>query len=189
MMISLKIGSHLTHTPFQSIFRYERGKSASTEDVTLDQIRANSSDSDDDEPMEWRRVSKIRRSLQYPKSTPKISTRPTDLPENLVNISKIKRDFENGFSSNFLKPPNLELGSPGSDSNNRNECKIESTSKNVKKASFITADSLRDIRGKLKRLSDESLYKDDILSSPVESINSNNSINVNINPGPVFQTK
>lgn len=130
--------------------------------------------------MEWRRVSKIRRSLQYPKSTPKFSTRPTDLPVNTVNISKIKRDFENGFSSSFLKPPNLELASPGSDNNNRHECRSESNGKSVKKASFITADSLRDIRGKLKRLSDESLYKDDILASPVESINSNNSINVNI---------
>lgn len=140
----------------------------------MDQLRANSSDSDDDEPMEWRRVSKIRRSLQYPKSTPKFSTRPTDLPVNLVNISKIKRDFENGFSSSFLKPPSLELASPGSD--NRNE----SSPKSVKKASFITADSLRDIRGKLKRLSDESLYKDDILASPVESVTSNNSINVNM---------
>lgn len=125
--------------------------------------------------MEWRRVSKIRRSLQYPKATPKFSTRPTDLPENLVNISKIKRDFENGFRSSFLKPSSLELASsPGSDQDNR----IESSCKSVKKASFITADSLRDIRGKLKRLSDESLYKDDILASPVESISSNNSINV-----------
>lgn len=149
--------------------------------MTLDQLRANSSDSDDDEPMEWRRVSKIRRSLQYPKSTPKFSTRPTDLPLNSVNISKIKRDFENGFRSSFLKPSNLEMGSPGNDNNNRNECRSESSSsscKSVKKASFITADSLRDIRGKLKRLSDESLYKDEILASPVESINSNNSINV-----------
>lgn len=124
--------------------------------------------------MEWRRVSKIRRSLQYPKSTPKFSTRPTDLPANLVNISKIKRDFENCFSSNFLKPSSLELASPS------NDCRNESSCKSVKKASFITADSLRDIRGKLKRLSDESLYKDDILASPVESINSNNSINVSI---------
>ncbi|KAJ6646459.1 hypothetical protein Bhyg_01670 [Pseudolycoriella hygida] len=160
---------------------YERGRSASTEDVTLDHLRANSSDSDDDEPMEWRRVSKIRRSLQHPKSAPKFSTRPTDLPKNLVNISKIKRDFENGFSSSFLKPINLELGSPGSDSNSQCEGKSESSCKSVKKASFITADSLRDIRGKLKRLSDESLYKDDILASPAESSNSNTSINDAIN--------
>lgn len=122
-------------------------------------------------------MSKIRRSLQYPKTTPKFSTRPTDLPENLVNISKIKRDFENGFRSSFLKPSSLELASsPGSDQDNR----IESSCKSVKKASFITADSLRDIRGKLKRLSDESLYKDDILASPVESMSSNNSINVSL---------
>ncbi|XP_037050568.1 uncharacterized protein LOC119084610 isoform X1 [Bradysia coprophila] len=152
----------------KSPFGYERGRSASTEDVTLEQLRANSSDSDDDEPMEWRRVSKIRRSLQYPKSMPKLSTRPTDLPANLVNISKIKRDFESGFSSGFLKPTQLKLSSPSSDDGNETNCK------SVKKASFITADSLRDIRGKLKRLSDESLYKDDILASPVESINSIN---------------
>lgn len=156
--------------------RYERGRSASIEDVTSEHLRANSSDSDDDEPMEWRRVSKIRRSLQYPKSTPKFSTRPTDLPENLVNISKIKQDFENGFGKSFFKPLNMEVESPGSDT--RSET-TSSSGKSVKKASFITADSLRDIRGKLKRLSDESLYKDDILASPVESITSNSSsINV-----------
>lgn len=178
-----KIRYEVGATPLLYLFyftiRYERGRSASTEDVTLDQLCTNSSDSDDDEPMQWRRVSKIRRSLQYPKSTPKQNTRPTDLPENLVNISKIKKEFENGFGSNFLKPPNFDLSSP--DHKYQNECKSETSNKNVKKASFITADSLRDIRGKLKRLSDESLYKDDILASPVESNNSNNSINVNIN--------
>lgn len=33
-----------------------------------------------------------------------------------------------------------------------------------KKTTFITAESLKEVRGKLRRLSDESLYKDDILS-------------------------
>lgn len=40
----------------------------------------------------------------------------------------------------------------------------KSDSKQTKKASFITAESLKEVRGKLRRLSDESLYKDDILS-------------------------
>lgn len=54
---------------------------------------------EDDDPIEWRRVSKIRRSLQYPKaSAPRYSSRPTDLPE--VNISKIKKDLEIGHRLN-----------------------------------------------------------------------------------------
>lgn len=65
-----------------------RGKSVSNEDLA----------DDDPEPCEWKRVSKIRRSLQYPKVTSpaKYSSRPLDLPENLVSVSRIRQELENG---------------------------------------------------------------------------------------------
>lgn len=84
---------------------YERGRSASTEDIVSTVYDNCYNDDDNDGPIEWKRVSKIRRSLQYPKErAPKYSSRPTDLPENLVSISQIKKDLEFGYrngNSNF----------------------------------------------------------------------------------------
>lgn len=42
-----------------------RGKSISTEDLKTE----DNFDNDLDEPIEWKRVSKIRRSLQFPRTT------------------------------------------------------------------------------------------------------------------------
>lgn len=65
----------------------------------------NSIDNDDDdfEPCEWRRISKLRRSLQLPSTSHssirhsnKFCSRPLDLPENLVSVSKIRQELENG---------------------------------------------------------------------------------------------
>lgn len=64
-------------------------------------------DNDDIEPCEWRRISKLRRSLQLPSSSNnsssssirnalKFGSRPLDLPENLVSVSKIREELENG---------------------------------------------------------------------------------------------
>lgn len=47
------------------------------------------------------------------------------------------------------------------------------TTKVKKAATFLTSDSLKEIRNKLRRLSDESLYKDDILISGASSTSSN----------------
>lgn len=48
------------------------------------------------ESTDWRRVSKLRRSLQFPKiASTKINSRPLDLPENSVNVAKIRSEFEN----------------------------------------------------------------------------------------------
>lgn len=81
---------------FIFIRNFIRGKSNSTEDLSAERDENNFDD--DVEPVEWRRVSKIRRSLQYPKtSTPRNSySRPPDLPENSVSVLKIKQELENG---------------------------------------------------------------------------------------------
>lgn len=150
---------------------YDRGKSASTEDLSINYDN-DQSDNDDTGPMEWRRVSKIRRSLQYPKAeAPRYGSRPKDLPENLVNISQIKRELQIGHrlnspTSSFAKRNSIERNSVTSTQEFFAAANDPETKQIVKKASLINADSLQGIRNKLKRLSDESLYKDDMVTTP-----------------------
>jgi hypothetical protein len=75
---------------------FVRGKSVSIEDLSADRNELNFDD--DVEPSEWKRVSKIRRSLQFPRSTAQkvANTRPADLPENSVSVWKLKQEIENG---------------------------------------------------------------------------------------------
>lgn len=160
---------------------YDRGKSASTEDLS---ISYDNDQSDNDVgPMEWRRVSKIRRSLQYPKAeAPRFGSRPKDLPENLVNISQIKRELQIGHrlnspTSSFVKRNSLEHNSVISTQEFFAAASDPETKQFVKKASLINADSLQGIRNKLKRLSDESLYKDDMVITP-ENPETNMKVNI-----------
>ncbi|XP_049531735.1 mucin-19 isoform X2 [Anopheles darlingi] len=153
-----------------------RGKSVSIEDLSTERDESNFDD--DVEPTQWKRVSKIRRSLQFPrKTTPRTSTRPVDLPENSVSVSRICQELENGRRlntamrnnhidfvalDNILKsvtdqPPMVGDGASGSSGG-----KPETSPKSPPKASFLTAESLREIRGRLRRLSNECLYRDDM---------------------------
>lgn len=149
---------------------YDRGKSASTEDLSINYDNAQSDN--DSGPMEWRRVSKIRRSLQYPKAeAPRYGSRPKDLPEHLVNISQIKRELQIGHrlnspTSSFVKRNSLEHSYVTSTQEVLAAASDPETKQIVKKTSLINADSLQGIRNKLKRLSDESLYKDDMVTTP-----------------------
>ncbi|XP_055385700.1 probable serine/threonine-protein kinase DDB_G0282963 isoform X2 [Condylostylus longicornis] len=157
-----------------SDFNFERSRSASTDDLSIDWDEHNQAETD--ETCEWRRVSKIRRSFQFPKtnSPPKSSpfTRPTDLPENCVSVSRIREELEKGrrlnvaMSHNIVDLQAMENILNGSNINDYDQ----DSSKSLKKSpSFLTAESLKEIRGKLKKLSDESLYKDDFVTS--QSIN------------------
>ncbi|GAB0095445.1 hypothetical protein DMENIID0001_108320 [Sergentomyia squamirostris] len=133
-----------------------RGKSVSNEDLA----------DDDPEPCEWKRVSKIRRSLQYPKVTSpaKYSSRPLDLPENLVSVSRLRQELENGRRLDLaMRNNHVDLAALDSILKGAPDPDHKSETKTTKKATFITAESLKEIRGKLRKLSDESLYKDDIL--------------------------
>uniref|UniRef100_A0A182JMF1 Uncharacterized protein n=1 Tax=Anopheles atroparvus TaxID=41427 RepID=A0A182JMF1_ANOAO len=158
-----------------------RGKSISIEDLSTERDESNFDD--DVEPTQWKRVSKIRRSLQFPrKTTPRTGTRPIDLPENSVSVSRICQELENGRRlntamrnnhidfvalDNILKSVTEQPAT--STSNSLPPLKPESSplkSASPSKTSFLTAESLREIRGRLRRLSNESLYRDDM--SPAE---------------------
>ncbi|XP_065080825.1 mucin-2 isoform X3 [Ochlerotatus camptorhynchus] len=146
-----------------------RGKSVSIEDLSTERDETNFDD--DVEPTQWKRVSKIRRSLQFPRKTaPKISTRPADLPENSVSVQKIRQELENGRRLNtamrnnhidFVALDNI-LNSVSETPSPKMEAPRTPTTPKPNAASFLTAESLKEIRGKLRRLSNESLYRDDM---------------------------
>ncbi|XP_055644531.1 serine-rich adhesin for platelets [Toxorhynchites rutilus septentrionalis] len=145
-----------------------RGKSISIEDLTTERDEANFDD--DVEPTQWKRVSKIRRSLQFPRKTaPKVSTRPADLPENSVSVSKIRQELENGRRLNtamrnnhidFVALDNILKSVSDSSVSKTDTSRTPTTPKTT--STFLTAESLKEIRGKLRRLSNESLYRDDM---------------------------
>uniref|UniRef100_A0A4Y0ATE0 Uncharacterized protein n=1 Tax=Anopheles funestus TaxID=62324 RepID=A0A4Y0ATE0_ANOFN len=150
-----------------------RGKSISIEDLSTERDENNFDD--DVEPTQWKRVSKIRRSLQFPrKTTPRTNTRPIDLPENSVSVSRICQELENGRRLNtamrnnhidFVALDNIlksVTDQPSTTSTTPSIKPTESSAKSPPKASFLTADTLREIRGRLRRLSNESLYRDDM---------------------------
>ncbi|XP_050089471.1 serine-rich adhesin for platelets isoform X1 [Anopheles aquasalis] len=153
-----------------------RGKSVSIEDLSTERDESNFDD--DVEPTQWKRVSKIRRSLQFPrKTTPRTSTRPVDLPENSVSVSRICQELENGRRlntamrnnhidfvalDNILKSVTSDQPQPPVGDSTNGKPEAPSPKASPPKASFLTAESLREIRGRLRRLSNECLYRDDM---------------------------
>uniref|UniRef100_A0A182PPK7 Uncharacterized protein n=1 Tax=Anopheles epiroticus TaxID=199890 RepID=A0A182PPK7_9DIPT len=149
-----------------------RGKSISIEDLSTERDESNFDD--DVEPTQWKRVSKIRRSLQFPrKTTPRTNSRPIDLPENSVSVSRICQELENGRRLNTAMRNNhidfvaldniLKSVTDPTGTSTASTPPIKPTDKSSPpKTSFLTAESLREIRGRLRRLSNESLYRDDM---------------------------
>lgn len=142
----------------------ERSRSISTDDLSTEWSIQGV---DSEEPAEWRRVSKLRRSFQSSSKTnpasssPITAKRPLDLPTNSVSVSKIRAELENGRRLNTVMRNNhVDLAALSSILNGEKETKSPLT---PKRNSFLTAESLKEIRGKLKKLSDESLYKEDFL--------------------------
>ncbi|XP_049307907.1 uncharacterized protein LOC105222035 isoform X6 [Bactrocera dorsalis] len=128
------------------------------------------------ESNEWRRVSKLRRSFQSSstannnvnnskelstqESTTSSIRRPYDLPASTVSVSRIRAELESGrrlttaMRNNHVDLAALESILHGPDR----------TTDASKRNTLLTAESLKEIRGRLKKLSDESLYKDDFIA-------------------------
>lgn len=94
----------------------------------------------------------------------RIYTRPPDLPENSVSVLKIKEELENGRRLNTaMRNNHVDFAALDSILNTiANVTDPKPEPRASKKASFITADSLKEIRSRLRKLSNESLYKDDM---------------------------
>ncbi|XP_065724254.2 serine-rich adhesin for platelets isoform X2 [Drosophila suzukii] len=139
----------------------QRSRSISTDDLSNDWEREDAAE----QPVgEWRRVSKLRRSFQsqdhYKSPGPSTRPRPLDLPGNSVSVARLRAELENGRRLHTaMRNNHVDLAALD------NILNTPSAKPTVaKRNTFLTAESLQEIRGKLKKLSDESLYKEDFLA-------------------------
>ena len=118
----------------------------------------------------------------------RVYTRPADLPENSVNVWKIKQDIENienGRRMNTAMRNNnnnvdfVALDSILKDNNQMDSLNSHHDTHDDSKSNCITADSLKEIRRRLKKLNNgHDLYNDD-LSSIDENMNQKSSLEQN----------
>ncbi|XP_025832498.1 probable serine/threonine-protein kinase DDB_G0282963 [Agrilus planipennis] len=162
-----------------------RTKSSSSEDLHLisyenDKSNKSVEDLEDLEQLQsWRRTSKIRRSLQFPKSNKPASNKPPDLPENTGSVRRIREDLETGRRLNTAlrgNSINLEaldqilqsisssssVQSDRSEKQDTPESESQIESKKDKRHSFVTVESLQEVKGRLRRTSchTDDIYKD-----------------------------
>ncbi|XP_032594981.1 platelet binding protein GspB isoform X4 [Drosophila grimshawi] len=156
----------------------QRSRSISTDDLSNDwqQHKQQLGEQDDeDQPCgDWRRVSKLRRSFQsqdYHTRTaaaaaavPRPRPRPLDLPSSTVSVARIRAELENGRQLNTVMRNNHTDLAALDNLLNTTPHQTSNKPQLMKRCTFLTAESLQEIRGKLKKLSDESLYKDDFLA-------------------------
>ncbi|KAH8273899.1 hypothetical protein KR044_003194 [Drosophila immigrans] len=144
----------------------QRSRSISTDDLSNDWPE----DADEQPCSDWRRVSKLRRSFQSQDYHNKVPTRPRprplDLPSSSVSVARIRAELENGRRLNTAMRNNHVDLAALDNILNPNIVSTQTASKPLvaKRSTFLTAESLQEIRGKLKKLSDESLYKEDFLA-------------------------
>lgn len=143
-----------------------RTKSTSSEDIHLvtpekDKQNKSIEDLEDLEQLQnWRRTSKIRRSLQFPSAQNKIA-KPLDLPVNTGSVRKIREDLETGRRLNTaLRGNNVDLDALDQilQSITTPNDKYEQPEKDVsvkkpKRHSFVTVESLQEVKGRLRRTS------------------------------------
>nr|XP_008192878.1 PREDICTED: uncharacterized protein LOC656219 isoform X1 [Tribolium castaneum]XP_015840211.1 PREDICTED: uncharacterized protein LOC656219 isoform X1 [Tribolium castaneum]XP_015840212.1 PREDICTED: uncharacterized protein LOC656219 isoform X1 [Tribolium castaneum] len=148
-----------------------RTKSTSSEDLHLEDKSSKSiEDLEDLEQLQsWRRTSKLRRSLQYPKEN-KPAPKPVDLPENSGSVRKIREELEKGRRlSTALRGNSVDLQAldqilqtiSSSSSDKPEDSQDEAETKKQKRNSFVTVETLQEVRGRLRRTSSstEDIYK------------------------------
>lgn len=170
------VNSSDNERPLNGHANLTRTKSTSSEDLHLltpekDKPNKSIEDLEDLEQLQnWRRTSKIRRSLQFPKQNKASAsiTKPLDLPENTGSVRKIREDLETGRRlSTALRGNNVDLEALDQilqsisdktqiNGDNQHEEPEKDNSINIKKQkrnSFVTVESLQEVRGRLRRTS------------------------------------
>lgn len=170
------IGTSCSHTSLV------RKKSCSSEDLhVLDETRNETDSSSSD----WRRSSKVRRSLQFPPKQSSTQKESIVIPVT-KSVAEIKRDIEarkqlitNSFKTNqwnnFAELEGIlgvvangnHEGNVSKDSSNSSEVSAISPTKasTKKRQTFITVESLKEVRGRLRKLNspvDEVLKTEDV---------------------------
>lgn len=154
-----------------------RTKSSSNDDISLipeKDTNGNKSvnDLEDLEQLQnWRRSSKIRRSLQFPKENKQAQNKPIDLPENLGSVRKIREELEKGRRLNTaLRNNSVDLDAldlilksiSSSGSDKTSEDQDSEFLKTQKRNSFVTVESIQEIKGRLRKTSSPTsdIYKE-----------------------------
>lgn len=145
---------------------------------------------------EWRRSSKIRRSLQFPRRSP-AQGKCLDLPDNWGSVSRIKRELESVqnialFPKTLFHNPSLFGPTENSVIREEETESINTESINtsfsdtflvkpsaLKTKSFISLETLNEVRGRLKNLSTEVEGESRIHPQPAER---DDGIEAEINP-------
>ncbi|XP_069703149.1 platelet binding protein GspB-like isoform X2 [Periplaneta americana] len=153
-----------------------RKKSCSSEDLQNNDINEEKKSSEENEMLaDWKRTSKVRRSLQFPSKGNHLDIIPNG------NVSKLRKELEDGKkldpmktnTSSFDTLENIfRYGTEARNTSNMystnslteksgNDYEIEGFSRRVesnkpspnKRHSFVTVESLKEVRGRLRRLS------------------------------------
>lgn len=149
-----------------------RTKSTSSEDLPYisspekDKTKSIEDLEDLEQLQNWRRTSKIRRSLQFPKQNKPIQpARPPDLPQNTGSVRKIREDLETGRRLNTaLRGNNVDLDAldqilqtiSSSSSIYSDQSELPDKELNLikqKRNSFVTVETLKEVKGRLRRTS------------------------------------
>ncbi|KAL1495046.1 hypothetical protein ABEB36_010529 [Hypothenemus hampei] len=171
-----EIESNLSNSDLHS--NLKRTKSNSSEDIQQipeKETSVNSELENLDQLQHWRRDSKVRRSLQCPKSnSPTERQSIVDLPENSVNVKKLRDELEKGrrlttalrnnsFSSDLTaldqiirsisSASSLERSSTDDNLDDRVEGQQVEYKLKKKRDSFVTVESLKEVRDRLRRTS------------------------------------
>ncbi|XP_065155307.1 uncharacterized protein [Atheta coriaria] len=159
------------HEPVRQHTNLSRTKSTSSEDFF--EKRKSLEDLEDLEQLQtWRRTSKLRRSLQYPKQKETQPSKPPDLPLPSGSVRKIREDLETGRRLNTaLRGNNVDLDaldqilksisnssissaqSDAKSNDNEPDGTIITAKKQQKRHSFVTVESIQAVRDKLRRTS------------------------------------
>ncbi|XP_017775320.1 PREDICTED: uncharacterized protein LOC108561772 isoform X5 [Nicrophorus vespilloides] len=151
-------GVEIVEVESETHSKLSRTKSTSSEDLhdpkNLEDL--------DEQLQSWRRTSKIRRSLQYPKQKA-TNSKPPDLPSNTGSVRRIKEDLETGKRLNTaLRGNSVDLDaldqilrsiSNSSVSSGEQRDDKDDPKQQQKRNSFVTVESIRAVRGRLRRTS------------------------------------
>ncbi|XP_056639111.1 uncharacterized protein LOC130446732 isoform X4 [Diorhabda sublineata] len=154
-----------------------RTKTSSNDDISLipeKDTNGNKSvnDLEDLEQLQnWRRSSKIRRSLHFPKENKQTHSKPVDLPDNSGSVRKIREEIEKGRRLNTaLRNNSVDLDAldqilqsiSSSGSDKTSEDQETELPKKQKRNSFVTVESIKEIKGRLRKTSSPTsdIYKE-----------------------------
>ncbi|XP_066155749.1 uncharacterized protein [Euwallacea fornicatus] len=168
-----EIESSSDQNSHSNLSRTKSNSSEGVQQIAEKESNAKSDLEDLEQLQSWRRNSKVRRSLPFPKASSPSTSKAvlTDLPENGVNVKKLRDELEKGrrlttalrnnsISADLNALDNIIQSISSTSSIERSSIddnlddlteKDHATKAKPKRESFVTAESLQEIKGRLRR--------------------------------------